>query len=148
MKQILQSLDHGATCIIEAPAPIIVPGHLLIHSTVSLISVGTERILVGFGKASYIEKARQQHEKVKMVWGKVKTDGLLATIDSVRAKLAQPLTLGYCNVGIVTGIGSECGGFELGSRIVSNGAHADVVRVAKNICARIPDNVDDESAAF
>lgn len=148
MKQILQSLDSGTTCIIEAPSPVISAGHLLIHSTVSLISAGTERMLVGFGKASYLEKARQQPEKVKMVLEKIKTDGLLTTVDSVRSKLAQPLPLGYCHVGIVAQAGPGCDGFKIGTRIVSNGPHADVVRVAKNLCARIPENVDDESAAF
>jgi hypothetical protein len=71
----------------------------LISTTASLISAGTERMLVGFGRASYLEKARQQPEKVKMVLEKVQTDGLMTTVDAIRSKLAQPLLLGYCNVG-------------------------------------------------
>ena len=148
MKQILQDMSHGVTTITEAPAPEVSAGHLVIHSTVSLISAGTERMLVGFGKASLIDKARQQPEKVKMVLEKVQTDGLMATYDAVKSKLAQPLPLGYCNVGIVAAVGKGVEGFAVGDRVISNGPHADVVKVPKNLCARIPDNVDDESASF
>ena len=105
-------------------------------------------MLVSFGKASYLDKVRQQPEKVKMVLEKVKTDGLMATIEAVQSKLAQPLSLGYCNVGLVVEVGSGVEGFKLGDRVVSNGPHADVVKVSKNLCARIPAGVSDESAAF
>jgi hypothetical protein len=101
MKQILQDMANGGTTVTEAPVPQCSKGHLLISTTTSLISAGTERMLVGFGKASLIDKARQQPEKVKMVLEKVQTDGLLTTYDAVKSKLAQPLALGYCNVGIV-----------------------------------------------
>jgi predicted dehydrogenase/threonine dehydrogenase-like Zn-dependent dehydrogenase len=148
MKQILQDMGKGATYIAESPAPAVSREALLIHSTVSLISAGTERMLVDFGRASYLEKARQQPEKVRMVLDKVRTDGLMTTIEAVQSKLAQPLPLGYCNVGVVAQVGTGVDGFKLGDRVVSNGPHADVVKVGKNLCARIPDGVDDESAAF
>lgn len=148
MKQILQDLSQGATYIAEAPCPRNLPGHLLIDTSSSLISVGTERMLVDFGKASYLQKARQQPEKVKMVLDKVKTDGLMTTVDAVRSKLAQPLPLGYCNVGVVKETDSVSSSFKIGDRVVSNGPHADVVRVPKNLCAAVPDNVPDEHAAF
>jgi predicted dehydrogenase/threonine dehydrogenase-like Zn-dependent dehydrogenase len=148
MKQILQDMGHGTTYIAEAPAPTVSRDSLLIATSISLISAGTERMLVGFGKASYLDKARQQPEKVKMVLEKVRTDGLLTTIEAVQSKLAQPLPLGYCNVGVVVERGAGATGFKSGDRVVSNGPHADIVKVAKNLCARIPDNVDDESAAF
>lgn len=148
MKQVLQDMANGATYIAEAPMPALGRETLIIGTTVSLISAGTERMLVGFGKASYLEKARQQPEKVKMVLEKVATDGLMTTIEAVRSKLAQPLPLGYSNVGVVAEIGAGVDGFMVGDRVVSNGPHADVVKVPKNLCARIPDAVDDESAAF
>lgn len=148
MKQILQDMANGQTTITEAPVPNCSSGHLLISTSKSLISAGTERMLVGFGKASYIDKARQQPEKVKMVVEKVQTDGLLTTYDAVKSKLGQPLPLGYCNVGQVLEIGSLVEGFKVGDRIVSNGPHADIVKVPKNLCAKIPDNVSDETAAF
>ncbi|GAA0353654.1 bi-domain-containing oxidoreductase [Bowmanella denitrificans] len=105
-------------------------------------------MLVDFGKANIVEKARQQPDKVKMVLEKVQTDGLLATVDAVRSKLGQPIPLGYCNVGTVTAVGKGAEQFGVGERVVSNGSHADVVRVPKNLCAKIPDNVTDEEAVF
>ena len=146
MKQILQSLKDGTTELAEVPAPRAVPGQVLIATTRSVVSAGTERMLVDFGKASYLDKARQQPDKVKQVLDKVKTDGLAPTLDAVRNKLDQPLPLGYCNAGVVLESGVE--GFAPGDRVVSNGHHAEVVRVPKHLCARIPDGVDDESAAF
>jgi predicted dehydrogenase/threonine dehydrogenase-like Zn-dependent dehydrogenase len=105
-------------------------------------------MLVDFGKASWIDKARQQPDKVRMVLDKVRTDGLLTTLSAVQSKLSEPLPLGYCNVGVVTEVGSGVTNFREGDRVVSNGPHADVVRVPRNLCARIPDSVDDDSAAF
>ena len=148
MKQILQNMQNGTTELVEAPSPSVTNSTMLIATTTTLVSAGTERMLVDFGKASYLEKARQQPEKVKMVLEKVKTDGLLTTIAAVRSKLAQPLPLGYCNVGVVQQVGVSVDGFKPGDRVVSNGPHADLVRVPQNLCARIPDSVTDESAAF
>lgn len=146
MKQILQNLANGETTLADVPCPENKPGHLLIASQQTLVSAGTERMLVDFGKANLIDKARSQPDKVKMVLEKVKTDGLQPTIEAVRSKLDQPLPLGYCNAGVV--LESGVPGFDVGDRVVSNGHHAEVVRVPKNLCAKIPDEVDDESAAF
>ena len=148
MKQILQDLSKGGTSVVDAPAPSISKGNLLIDTKISLISAGTERMLVGFGKASLIDKARQQPEKVKMVLEKVQTDGLLTTLDAVKSKLNQPLPLGYCNVGVVSVLGAGVEGYAIGDRVLSNGPHADVVKVPKNLCAKIPDSVTDEAASF
>lgn len=148
MKQIMQDMAKGGTVITEAPAPQVSRQHLIVSTTASLISAGTERMLVDFGRASYLDKARQQPEKVKMVLEKIQTDGLMTTIDAVQSKLGQPLPLGYCNVGVISGIGQGVEGFKKGDRVVSNGPHADVVRVSKNLCARIPDEVSDEAASF
>ena len=138
MKQILQNMANGSSNIVEAPSPEVTKNHLLINTSITLISAGTERMLVDFGKASYLEKALKQPEKVKMVLEKVQTDGLMTTIEAVQSKLAQPLPLGYCNTGIVHAVGQGVEGLQEGDRIVSNGPHADVVRVPKNICAKIP----------
>ncbi|MEZ8292916.1 bi-domain-containing oxidoreductase [Vibrio splendidus] len=148
MKQILQDMAKGGSNIVDAPTPSVTKGNLLINSTISLISAGTERMLVDFGKASLLDKARKQPDKVKMVLEKVQTDGLMTTVEAVQSKLAQPLPLGYCNVGVVNQVGNGVSGFKEGDRIVSNGPHADVVRVPKNLCALIPDNVSDEEASF
>jgi predicted dehydrogenase/threonine dehydrogenase-like Zn-dependent dehydrogenase len=148
MYQLLQDLGTGETFIKQAPAPKPKAGCLTIASTQSLISAGTERMLLNFGKASYIEKAKQQPEKVKQVLDKVKTDGLKTTYDAVKSKLAEPIPLGYCNVGTVLELGQDTEGFAVGDRVVSNGSHADIVRVAKNLCAKVPANVSDEAASF
>lgn len=146
MKQILQNLGNGQTTLADVPCPQNKPGNLLIASQQTLVSAGTERMLVDFGKANFLDKARQQPDKVKMVLNKVRTDGLMPTLDAVRSKLDQPLPLGYCNAGVV--LESGVPGYEVGDRVVSNGHHAEVVRVPQNLCAKIPNNVDDESAAF
>ncbi len=146
MKQILQSLKTGGTEVAEVPCPSAGRGHLLIRTTRSLVSAGTERMLVDFGKAGLIDKARQQPEKVRMVLDKIKTDGLMPTIETVRNKLDQPLPLGYCNVGMVLKVqGAE---LKEGDRVVSNGKHAEVVSVPVNLCVRVPDAVSDDEAAF
>lgn len=148
MKQILQDLSKGSTLISVAPSPAVTSKTLLIGTRKSLVSVGTERMLVGFGRASYIQKARQQPEKVRMVLDKVKTDGLFTTVDAVRSKLAQPIPLGYSNVGRVISVGKEIQGFKVGDRVLTNGPHADIVRVPQNLSAIIPDEVSDEEASF
>jgi len=146
LKQILQNISNGETSLADVPCPQVTPGSILISSCNSLVSVGTERMLLDFGKANIIDKARQQPDKVKMVLNKVKNDGLLTTLDAVLSKLDQPLPLGYCNSGVV--LETTLDEFSVGDRVVSNGNHAEVVRISKNLCAKIPDNVDDESAAF
>jgi predicted dehydrogenase/D-arabinose 1-dehydrogenase-like Zn-dependent alcohol dehydrogenase len=146
MKQILQNLSNGKTSLVDVPCPKNIKNNLLIATRNTVVSAGTERMLVDFGKANYFDKARQQPDKVKMVLQKVSTDGLMPTIDAVRSKLDQPLPLGYCNAGVILDSGVD--GFEVGDRVVSNGNHAEVVRVPKNLCVKIPDDVDDESAAF
>lgn len=148
MKQVLQSLKNGQTELVNVPAPLVNNETVLIGTTCTLVSAGTERMLVEFGKANLIDKARQQPDKVKMVLEKIKTDGLMPTIETVRNKLDQPVALGYCNVGSVIAVGKDAGNFRIGDRVVSNGNHAEIVRVSKNLCVRIPDNVSNESAVF
>ena len=148
MKQLFQNLKNGQSVIIEAPKPVLTEGQVLIHTRATLISSGTERMLVDFAKASYRDKARQQPEKVRQVMDKIKTDGLLSALDAVRSKLATPLQLGYSNVGVIAAVGRGVTDLKVGERVVSNGPHADVVCVPKTLCARIPSNVSDESAAF
>ncbi len=148
MKQVLQDLSNGRTTVVEAPTPMPGQGQLLLRTTRTLISAGTERMLVDFGRASYLDKARQQPEKVKQVFDKIRTDGLFTTMEAVRSKLGQPIPLGYCHVGIVHAVGKDVEEFQVGDRVVSNGPHADMALVPKNLCARIPVAVSDDQAAF
>ena len=148
MKQILQSLKTGETTVADVPAPSVRRGHIVVNTSHTLVSAGTERMLVDFGKANWIDKARQQPDKVRMVLDKVRTDGLATTLDAVQSKLDQPLALGYCNVGTVAEVGTGVDGIAAGERIVSNGGHAQVVCVPRNLTAKIPDSVTDEQASF
>jgi len=148
VKQLLQNLRSGAVEVSEVPAPGAAPGHVLIQTTHSLVSVGTERMLVEFGRAHLIGKARRQPDKVRQTLSKIKTDGLAATWDAVEGKLDQPLAPGYCNVGTVIALGEGVTGLAVGDRVASNGKHAEIVSVPRNLCAAVPDDVDDASAAF
>ncbi len=148
MKQIIQSFKTGNTILEEIPAPTVRKGAVLIETTYSLVSLGTEKMLVEFGKSSLISKARQQPEKVKQVLDKIKTDGILPTLEAVFNKLEQPLPLGYCNVGRVIAVGEGVNELKIGDRVASNGHHAEIVCVPQNLVAIIPDNVSDEEACF
>ena len=148
MRQVLQWMNDGRTELVDVPVPVVGSTSNLVESHVSVVSAGTERMLVDFGRANLMDKARQQPDKIKQVLDKVRTDGLQPTLEAVRAKLQQPLPLGYCEAGIVAATGSKVQKFKDGDRVVTNGPHAEYVRVSHNLAARIPDNVSFEAAAF
>lgn len=148
MKQILQHLRTGRIELADVPSPLVRPGHLLIHTAVSLISPGTERMLVEFGQAGLLGKARAQPERVRQVLAKIRTDGMMPTLEAVFSRLDEPMPLGYCNVGRVREVGAGVDGFAVGDAVVSNGPHAEVVCVPATLAARIPAGVDDEAASF
>lgn len=134
--------------IAEVPCPPVGRGQVLIQTRASLISAGTERMLVEFSKANLLQKARQQPEKVKQVLDKIRADGLLPTLETVFRKLDEPLPLGYCNAGVVLEVGQGVTDLVPGDRVISNGPHAEIVSVARNLVAKVPENVSDEQAAF
>ena len=148
MKQIIQSFKTGDTILEEVPAPKLVKGKVLIQTTRSLVSLGTEKMLVEFGKSNLISKARQQPDKVKQVLDKIKTEGLMPTLEAVFNKLGEPLPLGYCNVGKVIALGVGVSEFKIGDRVASNGQHAEYVSIPQNLVAHIPENLSDEEACF
>ena len=148
MKQIVQHLKSGKTEAIDVPVPSLESGHLLIRTNRTLISPGTERMLLQFGRAGLIGKARQQPEKVKQAINKIRTDGIGATAEAISSKLDKPVPLGYCNVGRVVEVGSGVEKFSVGDRVVSNGPHAELVSVPINLCAKVPDDVTDDEAVF
>ncbi len=148
MKQITQNLKTGKSIVVDVPLQKLKAGHVLLQTKTSLISAGTERMLVDFGKSGYLKKAKQQPDKVKEVIQKVKTDGLMTTYEAVKAKLDQPMPMGYCNVGRVVAVGSDVEGYEIGDLVASNGQHAEYVCVPKNLCAKVPDAVSAEQACF
>ncbi len=148
MKQIFQYLDSGKTKLIELPPPRLERGEVLIRSKFSLISSGTERMLINFGKSNLISKAKNQPEKVSEVISKIKSEGVFNTLDAVSNKLDKPLPLGYCNAGTIVEVGEDVTSFKVGDRVVSNGFHAELVTVSENLCALIPDEVSFEEASF
>ena len=147
MRQIVQHLGSGRTELVDLPAPGPLRGRLLVRATRSLVSLGTERMLVEFGRGSWLSKARQQPEKFRAVLAKIRSEGFFATISAVRSKLAQPIALGYCHVGQVLDAG-DVPGFAAGDCVVSNSSHAEVVLASPAFAARIPAAVSDEQAAF
>src|SRR5664280_242882 len=148
MKQLIQDLKNGNTLLEEIPTPQAKTGAVLIKTTHSLVSLGTERMLVEFGKAGLIQKARQQPDRVKQVLDKMKTDGIIPTLEAVFNKLNQPLPLGYCNAGIIEAVGEGVHGLSVGDHVASNGNHAEYVCIPENLAAKIPDNVSDEESTF
>lgn len=148
MFQIIQDLRRGNTILEEVPVPLVKKGHVLIRTHRSLVSLGTEKMLVEFGKSNLLTKARKQPEKVKQVLDKIRTEGLLPTLEAVFNKLDEPLPLGYCNAGEIVAVGDGVTEFKLGDRVASNGAHAEFVCIPKNLVAKIPDNVSSDEAAF
>lgn len=148
MKQLIQYFRSGELEIIEAPVPKATAQSLVVETHRSLISVGTEKMMLDFGKASYLAKAKQQPDRVKQVLDKIKTEGLISTAQAVWNKLNEPTLLGYSNVGVVVEKGSLVEAFKEGQRVVSNGPHAEMVRVPWTLAAAIPDSVSDEEASF
>ncbi|GAB3252284.1 bi-domain-containing oxidoreductase [Larkinella harenae] len=148
MKQLILHLKTGQTLLENVPAPQVRRGQVLIQTRRTLVSLGTERMLVEFSRGSLISKARQQPDRVKQVLEKIRTDGLIPTLETVFNKLDQPLPLGYCNVGEVIAVGEGITDLAVGDRVASNGHHAEVVCVPRNLVARVPDGVSDDEAVF
>jgi predicted dehydrogenase len=148
MRQVIQSVSNGSIEPAILPSPRARRGGLLIETSATLVSAGTERMLLEFGKGNLVQKALQQPQRVKEVLAKARTDGVMETLEAVRAKLDQPLALGYCNAGRVLEVGPGAEVFRVGDRVASNGPHAEIVAVPGTLCARIPDTVSDEAAAF
>ncbi|QRR02767.1 bi-domain-containing oxidoreductase [Dyadobacter sandarakinus] len=148
MQQLLQQLRTGDISVHNIPAPQVRKGCLLIQTRKSLVSTGTERMLAQFGHAGLLQRAWQQPEKVRQVLDKVRADGLVPAWKAVQGKMQEVLPLGYCNAGTVLAVGQEVTGFQVGSRVVSNGPHAEIVCVHQNLAALIPDQVPDEDAVF
>jgi polar amino acid transport system substrate-binding protein len=152
MKQLLQNLKNGEGTVAEVPAPIVQRGRVLVRTAASLVSAGTERAVVELGRKSLLAKARERPDLVRKVVEKVKTEGLVNTLGAVREKLDESHALGYSAAGVVVEIGEEVSGFRVGDRVACAGTgyavHAEVLSVPKNLCVRLPDEVDFESGAF
>jgi predicted dehydrogenase/threonine dehydrogenase-like Zn-dependent dehydrogenase len=146
MKQILQQLKNGEFEIADIPIPTVNENHVLIETVYSLISPGTEKLINDFAKSNIIQKAISQPEKVSKAINKIKTDGLITTYEAIKNKLDKYIAVGYCNYGIVKVSNSPH--FKEGDRVISNGGHSEFVHVPSNLCAKVPDEVDGQTAVF
>lgn len=148
MKVLLQQLDSGEASLQETPTPQAGCSTLLVETRATLVSAGTERMIVEFGRGSLLDKVRQQPDKVRQVLDKARADGIGPTLEAVRSKLGAPVALGYCHAGVVVETGSSSAPFAPGDRVVTNGNHAEYVTVPYTLAAKIPDGVSFEAAAF
>src|ERR671932_678698 len=152
MKQLLQNLKTGEGVVADVPAPVAQRGRVLVRAAASLVSAGTERAFVELGRKGLLGKARERPDLVGKVLEKVKDEGLLGTLRSVREKLDESHALGYSAAGTVVEVGEGVTELRAGDRVACAGtgyaAHAELLSVPKNLCVRLPDGVDFESAAF
>ena len=148
MKQVIQNVGSGELQVQEIPAPAVAPQSVLIANQSSLVSAGTEKMIVDLSKKSLLGKARERPDQVKRVLEKIRNEGLFSTIDQVRKKLETPMTMGYSSAGIVIACGAGVQNFKPGDRVASNGPHAEVVCVPKNLCASVADDVPFDHACF
>lgn len=152
MKQLIQNIRTGESVVEDVPAPGVTSGRVLIRVASSLVSAGTERMIVEFAEKNLLEKARSRPDLVRQTLDKVARDGVLATLETVQNRLDQPMTLGYSVAGEVIGVGAGVDGIAVGDRVAAAGAnqavHAEVVSVPKNLVAKIPEGVDFDAAAF
>jgi len=152
MKQLIQSFKTGELGLFEVPAPICQDNGALVQTTVSLVSAGTEKMLVDFAKKSMLAKAKDRPDLVKQVIDKMKKEGVRNTLEKVFTKLDTPIPLGYSSAGRVIELGSNMSGLNIGDRVACGGAgyanHSEINYVPKNLMVKIPDGVDDVDASF
>jgi predicted dehydrogenase/threonine dehydrogenase-like Zn-dependent dehydrogenase len=152
MKQVLQNLRSGETQVVDVPTPRAQPGTALVKTAASLVSAGTERMLVDFASKSLLGKARSRPDLARQVLDKARREGLLTTAEAAFNRLDQPLALGYSSSGTIIELGSEMQGFKIGQRVACAGGgyavHAEYALVPHNLLAVLPEEVDFESAAF
>ena len=146
MKFLIQNINNGKIEISEGPKPKLSKNEVLIKTKKSLISSGTERYLLEFGKSNIIKKIVNNRDKVELVLNKFKNDGLRDTFEAINNKLNTPIQIGYCNLGIVEESLSE--EFKPGDKVLSNGYHAEYVTVNQNLCVKVPNDINENDALF
>lgn len=148
MNQVLQHLRTGRLTVASIPEPLAQPGQVLIANVASVISAGTEKMVIELAQKSLLGKARERPDQVRRVLEKIRNEGLFQTVRQVLAKLDEPMAMGYASAGVVLACGAGVQEFKPGDRVASNGPHAGVVSVPKHLCARVPEGVPLEHAAF
>jgi predicted dehydrogenase len=152
MKQLLQNLKNGQTTIEDVPVPTPRAGQALVKVAASLVSAGTERMVVEFAEKSLLGKARSRPDLVKQVLDKMSREGILPTLQAAFNRLDSPMPLGYSSAGTIVALGAGMEGFQVGQRVACAGGgyavHAEYNLVPRNLLTALPDSVDFESAAF
>lgn len=152
MKQLLQNLHTGETTVAEVPIPTPQPGAALVRTATSLVSTGTERMVVEFAEKSLLNKARSRPDLVRQVLNKAQREGLLTTMQAAFNRLDQPMPLGYASAGTIVALGESVSGLYVGQRVACAGGayavHAEYGAIPRNLLTLLPENVDFESAAF
>jgi predicted dehydrogenase/threonine dehydrogenase-like Zn-dependent dehydrogenase len=152
MKQLFQSMRDGESRVVDVPVPTPQPGMILIKTAASLVSAGTERMVVEFAEKSLLGKVRSRPDLAKQVIDKARREGLLSTMEAAFNRLDQPMALGYSSAGTIIEIGEGVEGYQVGQRVACAGGgyavHAEYAVVPVNLAALLPDNVDFESGAF
>ena len=152
MKQLLQYLRDGKTIVADVPAPSAAPGTALVQTAVSLVSAGTERMVVDFATKSLVGKARSRPDLVRQVLDKARREGLLTTIEAAFNRLDQPMALGYSSAGTIIEVGAGLEGFQVGDQVACAGGghavHAEYAVVPRNLLTPLPDDVSFEAGAF
>ena len=147
MKVLTQNLKTGNTDILEVPSPSIDSKKIRVINDCSLISTGTESLIVNFGKAGWLNKARQQPDRIKDVINKIKSSGITDTYKAIKNKLYYPMAMGYAAVGTISHT-NENYNLSKGTRVFTNSFHQEEALVDYNMCVKIPENVDNKSASF
>ena len=152
MKQIIQSYKNGKISLAEVPEPTCKAGGVLVENKASLISVGTEKLMIEMGRKSLLGKAKARPDLVRQAWDKAKKEGFLTVYREAMRRLDEPIPLGYSAAGVVREVGAGVQGFKPGDRVALAGAgyasHAGVVWVPENLCVPMPEGVTFEAAAF
>ncbi|HSO27302.1 MAG TPA: bi-domain-containing oxidoreductase, partial [Anaerolineales bacterium] len=152
MKQVLQNLRDGATYVADVPIPTPQPGEALVANVASLLSAGTERMLVEFAEKSLLGKARSRPDLLRQMMDKARREGVIGALEAAVNRLGQPMPLGYSSAGTIVALGAGMSGFEIGDRVACAGGgyavHAEFIRAPRNLLVPVPDSVDLEAAAF
>ena len=152
MKQLLKNIRDGQNVVADVPAPALRPGMVLVRTAASLVSVGTERMVVEFAEKGLVGKALSRPDQVRQVLDKARREGVVPAMEAVFNRLDQPMALGYSSAGTIVAVGQGLEGFHPGDRVACAGGgfavHAEYALVPKNLLAHLPDTVDFESACL
>src|SRR5665647_3597414 len=145
-------MKDGRIEVLDTPVPSLRPQGALIRTAWSLISAGTEGAKIDLGQKSLVAKARSRPDQAKQVLDKVRSEGVLRAYRTVKARLEERNPIGYSSAGVVTQVGELAAGLEVGDLVACGGAeyasHAEYAYVPATLCARVPDGVGLDEAAF